>query len=178
MIAFIDQYRDCFSVERICRVMREHTVGGFITSRGYRAAKTRKVSARQLRDALLIEEIVKIFDQNYRVYGIRKIWRAMRRAGFAIGREQTGRLMRLDGIHGAHRGRKPVTTRPSPRPDARPNLVNRQFRTDRPNRLWVADITYVRTLSGFVYTAFVTDVYSRKIVGWATRSTMPLRRCR
>lgn len=80
--------------------MREHMVGGFLTPRGYRAAKSRTVCARRLRDALLIEEIVKIFDQNYRVYGIRKIWRAMRRAGFAIGREQTGRLMRLAGIHG------------------------------------------------------------------------------
>ncbi|NMW89881.1 IS3 family transposase, partial [Mobiluncus curtisii] len=78
------------------------------------------MSARQLRDALLIEEIVKIFDQNYHVYGIRKIWRAMRRAGFAIGREQTGRLMRLAGICGASRGRRPVTTRPSKVPDARP----------------------------------------------------------
>ena len=157
--------------------MREHTVGGFLTPRGYRAAKSRTVCARR-RDALLIEEIVKIFDQNYHVYGIRKMWHAMRRAGFAIGREQTGRLMRLAGICGARRERRPVTTRPSPRPDTRPDLVNRDFTADRPNRLWVADITYVRTLSGFVYTAFVTDVYSRKIVGWATRSTMPLRRCR
>ena len=152
--------------------MNEHMVGGFITSRGYRAAKSRTVCARRLRDAVLVEEIVKIFDQNYHVYGIRKMWHAMRRAGFAIGREQTGRLMRLAGICGARRERRPVTTRPSKVPDARPNLVNRQFRTDRPNRLWVADITYVRTLSGFVYTAFVTDVYSRKIVGWATRSSM------
>ncbi|STY88948.1 Integrase core domain [Mobiluncus holmesii] len=121
---------------------------------------------------MLVEEIVKIFDQNYRVYGIRKMWHAMRRAGFAIGREQTGRLMRLDGICGARRERRPVTTRSSPRPDTRPDLVNRDFTADRPNRLWVADITYVRTVSGFVYTAFVTDVYSRKIVGWATRSSM------
>ncbi len=172
MIAFIDQYRDCFSVEFICRVMNEHTVGGFITPRGYRAAKSRKVCARRLRDAVLVEEIVKIFDDNFRVYGIRKIWRAMRRAGWDIGREQTGRLMRLAGICGARRGRRPVTTRPSKVPDTRPDLVNRQFSADRPNRLWVADITYVRTLSGFVYTAFVTDVYSRKIVGWATRSSM------
>ncbi len=73
MIAFIDQYRDCFSVEFICRVMNEHTIGGFITSRGYRAAKSRKVCARRLRDAVLVEEIVKIFDDNFRVYGIRKI---------------------------------------------------------------------------------------------------------
>ncbi|WP_297589876.1 IS3 family transposase [uncultured Mobiluncus sp.] len=172
MIAFIDEYRDCFSVERICRVMREHTVGGFITSRGYRAAKSRTVCARRLRDAVLVEEIVKIFDDNFRVYGIRKIWRAMRRTGWDIGQEQTGRLMRLAGICGACRGRRPVTTRPSKAPGARPNLVNRQFSADRPNRLWVADITYVRTLSGFVYIAFVTDVYSRKIVGWATRSSM------
>lgn len=172
MNAFIDEYRDCFSVERICRVMREHTVGGFITSRGYRAAKSRTVCARRLRDAVLVEEIVKIFDDNFRVYGIRKIWRAMRRTGWDIGQEQTGRLMRLAGICGACRGRRPVTTRPSKAPGARPNLVNRQFSADRPNRLWVADITYVRTLSGFVYIAFVTDVYSRKIVGWATRSSM------
>lgn len=172
MIAFIDQYRDCFLLEFICRVMSEHTIGGFITPRGYRAAKSRKVCARRLRDAVLVEEIVKIFDDNFRVYGIRKIWRAMRRAGWDIGREQTGRLMRLAGICGVRRGRRPVTTRPSKVPDTRPDLVNRQFSADRPNRLWVADITYVRTLSGFVYTAFVTDVYSRKIVGWATRSSM------
>ena len=80
--------------------------------------------------------------------------------------------MRLAGICGARRGRRPVTTRSSKTLDTRPDLVNRQFKADRPNRLWVADITYVRTLSGFVYTAFVTDVCSRKIVGWATRSSM------
>ena len=79
--------------------------------------------------------------------------------------------MRLAGICGARRGRRPVTTRPSKTLDTRPDLVNRQFSADRPNRLWVADITYVRTLSGFVYTAFVTDVFSRKIVVWATRWT-------
>lgn len=80
--------------------------------------------------------------------------------------------MRLAGICGARRGRRPVTTRPSKTLDTRPDLVNRQFSADRPNRLWVADITYVRTLSGFVYTAFVTDVFSRKIVGWAPRSSL------
>lgn len=166
MIAFIDKYRDCFSVECICRVLNGHTVGGFISPRGYRAAKTRQTCARKLRDAVLVEEIMRIFDENFRVYGVRKMWHAMKRAGWDIGREQTARMMRLAGIHGARRGRTPVTTRPALVSDSRPDLVNRQFKAGRPNELWVADITYVRTLSGFVYTAFFTDVYSRKIVGW------------
>lgn len=80
--------------------------------------------------------------------------------------------MKIAGIAGVRRGGKPVTTKPAPAPDTRPDLVQRCFKAGGPNRLWVADITYVRTLSGFVYTAFVTDVYSRKIVGWSTRSTM------
>ena len=80
--------------------------------------------------------------------------------------------MKIAGISGVRRGRVPVTTRPVPVSDTRPDLVSRKFKAGRPNELWVADMTYVRTLSGFVYTAFVTDVYSRKIVGWSTRSTM------
>ena len=100
------------------------------------------------------------------------MWRAMQRAGWDIGRDQTSRLMRLAGVQGVRRGRKPVTTRPAVASVVRPDLVNRCFTVDRPNRLWVADITYVRTLSGFCYTAFVIDAYSRKIVGWATRSCL------
>ncbi|MCV0009708.1 DDE-type integrase/transposase/recombinase [Mobiluncus mulieris] len=103
---------------------------------------------------------------------MRKLWHAMRREGWNIGRDQVARLMRIAGISGVRRSRKPVTTRPSSTPDTRPDLVQRRLSSNAPNRLWVADITYVPTLSGFVYTAFVTDVYSRKIVGWATRSTM------
>lgn len=172
MIAFIDQYHDRFSVELPCRVLNEHTIGGFVTPRGYRAAKRRPASARSIQDQFLIEELRQIHARNFGVYGVRKMWHAARRAGWNIGRDQVARLMKVAGISGVRRGRKPVTTRPAMVPDSRPDLVNRQFKAVRPNELWVTDITYVRTLSGFVYTAFVTDVFSRKIVGWATRTTM------
>lgn len=172
MIAFIDQHRDHYSVELLCWVLHEHTIGGFITPRGYRAAKSRPASARSIRDHLLVEELKEIHAKNYGVYGVRKLWHAARRAGWDVGRDQVGRLMKIAGISGIRRGRSPVTTRPAPAAGTRPDLVQRRFKATGPNRLWVADITYVRTLSGFVYTAFVTDVFSRKIVGWATRSTM------
>lgn len=96
----------------------------------------------------------------------------MNRKGFYIGRDKTARLMKLAGVSGRRRGRTPVTTIIPKTPDCRPDLVQRDFRAHAPGRLWVADITYVRTLSGFAYTAFVVDVYSRKIVGVAKRSTM------
>ena len=171
MIRFIDEHRDRFGVEPICRVLDE-AEGGFITSRGYRAAKTRVRSARALKDDLLIPEVQRIHAANYGVYGVRKTWHALRREGWDIGRDQTARLMRAAGIEGAVRGRKPRTTVAAPVPDQRPDLVERNFKAPAPGRLWVADITYVRTSAGFVYTAFVTDAYSRRIVGWATRSTM------
>lgn len=172
MIASIDMYRDQYSVERLCRVLGDHLVGGFITSRGYRAAKVRPPSARRLQDEVLVGELSRLHAENYGVYGIRKMWHAARRAGLDVGRDQVARLMQQVGIHGVRRGRQPVTTRPASIPDTRPDLVQHRFEADRPNKLWVADITYVRTVSGFVYTAFVTDVYSRMIVGWSTRSTM------
>ncbi|MEW6955433.1 IS3 family transposase [Trueperella pyogenes] len=172
MIAFIDKYRDHYSVEFLCRVLNEHLEGGFITPRGYRAAKSRPASARSVRDQILIEELKAIHAKNYGVYGVRKLWHAARRAGWDIGRDHVARLMKIAGISGIRRGRAPVTTRAAQEPDSRPDLVQRCFKASRPNELWVADITYVRTLSGFVYTAFVTDVFSRKIVGWATRSSM------
>ena len=171
MIEYIDTYRDRFGVEAICRTLRQ-TECGFITSRGYRAAKTRAPSARSLSDALLIPELVKVFEDNFSVYGVRKMWKAMQRAGWDIGRDQTARLMKLAGIQGRRRGRTPITTLRADVPDCRPDLVNRDFTAPAPHRLWVADITYVRTLSGFAYTAFITDAYSRKIVGVATRASM------
>ena len=171
MIEYIDTYRDRFGVEAICRTLRQ-TECGFITSRGYRAAKTRAPSARSLSDALLIPELVKVFEDNFSVYGVRKMWKAMQRAGWDIGRDQTARLMKLAGIQGRRRGRTPITTLRTDVPDCRPDLVNRDFTAPAPHRLWVADITYVRTLSGFAYTAFITDAYSRKIVGVATRASM------
>lgn len=171
MIAYIDMYRDQFGVELICRTLGA-TEGGVLTSRGYRAAKARPASDRHLRDAALIPMIERIHAENYGVYGARKIWHAMRREGWFIGRDQVARLMGKAGLAGVIRGRTPRTTIPSRVPDDRPDLVERRFVADRPNRLWVADITYVRTTAGFCYTAFVTDVFDRKIVGWATRSTM------
>lgn len=172
MIAYINKYKDCFGVEPICRVLSDHLDGGFITSRSYRAAKSRSASARSLRDKIFIPQLRQIHAENYGVYRVRKMWHAVRRAGCDIGRDQVARLMKLAGICGVRRGRAPITTRPSEERDTRPDLVNRCFKASRPNELWVVDITYVRTLSGFVYTAFVTDVFSRKIVGWATRSSM------
>jgi len=171
MIRYIDLYRDQFGVEAICRTLGA-TERGFITSRGYRAAKTRSASHRQVRDAVLIPILKDVHEANYEVYGVRKMWHAMSRAGWPIGRDQCARLMRKAGIRGVVRGRKPVTTIATAMEDHLPDLVDRNFRSVAPNRLWVADITYVRTTSGFCYTAFITDTYSRRIVGWATRSTM------
>ncbi len=172
MIRFIDEYRNRFSVEFICKTLKKNRAGGFITSRGYRQSKARGLSARRLRDAVLIERIRAVHQDNYGVYGVRKMWHALRREGIDIGREQTARLMRLAGISGKGKGRSPITTRRANVPDLRPDLVEREFKAQGPNKLWVADITYVRTRKGFVYTAFVTDVYSRRIVGWALSDSM------
>ena len=172
MIRFIDEYRDRFSIEFICSTLRINREGDFITSRGYRQSRARGPSARRLRDAVLAEHIREVHADNYGVYGIRKMWHALRREGIDIGREHTARLMRLAGVSGKGKGRSPVTTRRSKGPDTRLDLVNREFKAPGPNRLWVADITYVRTRKGFVYTAFVTDVYSRRIVGWALSDSM------
>ncbi|MDN6535111.1 MAG: IS3 family transposase, partial [Yaniella sp.] len=171
MNAYIDMFRDRFGVESICRVLGA-TDRGFITSRGYRAAKARPASDRSRRDTALIPVIKELHQANYGVYGVRKMWHAMRRAGWEVGRDQVARLMRLAGLSGVVRGRKPRTAIAAKVPDQRPDLVNRDFGVTAPNRLWVADITYVRTTSGFCYTAFVTDAFSRKIVGWSTRTTM------
>ena len=172
MIRFIDEYRNRFSVEFICKTLKKNRAGGFITSRGYRQSKARGVSARGLRDAVLVERISAIHRDNYGIYGVRKMWHALHRGGIDIGREQTARLMRLAGVSGKGKGRSPMTTRTPQRPDLRPDLVEREFKAEGPNKLWVADITYVCTKKGFVYAAFVTDVYSRRIVGWALSDSM------
>ena len=172
MIRFIDEYWDRFSIEFICETLNTHRVGGFITSRGYRQSKARGMSARSLRDAALVGHIAEVHEENFGVYGIRKMWHTLRREGIDIGREQTARLMRLAGVRGKGKGKSPITTRKPKGPDLRPDLVNRKFNAPAPARLWVADITYVRTRKGFVYTAFVTDVFSRRIVGWALSDSM------
>ncbi|MGO0603591.1 IS3 family transposase [Brevibacterium linens] len=171
MIRFIDVHRDQFGVEAICRVLSA-TDCGFLTSRGYRAAKQRPASARDVRDEVLIGEIRRLHAENYGVYGYRKMHQAMRRAGWEIGRDQTARLMKVAGLEGVRRGRKAITTTPSGTPDHRPDLVERDFTALGPNQLWVADITYVRIPTGFCYTAFITDVCTRRIVGWAVAASL------
>ena len=130
------------------------------------------MSARRLRDAAVLEHLRHIHANNYGVYGVRKMWHALCREGIAIGREQTARLMRMAGLSGKRKGGGPVTTRTPKVSDLRPDLVNREFKAPGPGKLWVADITYVRTRKGFVYTAFVPDVYSRRSIGWALSDSM------
>jgi putative transposase len=171
MIAYIDAHRDQFGVEFICAVLRA-AIPGFLTSRGYRAARTRPPSDREIRDEQFIAELHTVHRDNYSVYGVKKMHQAMKRRGWHLGREQTRRLMRKAGLRGVQRG-KPVFTTVTDPADQRPaDLVNRQFKAPTPNRLWVADITFVRTWQGFCYTAFVTDACTKKIVGWAVSSTM------
>ncbi|WP_344742325.1 IS3 family transposase, partial [Pseudonocardia halophobica] len=152
--------------------------GVAIAPSSYYAAKTRPLSARRRRDEVLKTEIVRVFEANYRVYGADKIWAALNRqagsgegplAGVRVARCTVERLMRELGLRGAVRGKTVRTTVAAPGSaagDTRPDLVERRFRAPGPNRLWVADLTYVRTWSGWVYAAFVIDVYSRMVVGW------------
>lgn len=171
MIRYVDLYRDQFGVEPICRTLGA-TEGGFLTSRGYRAAKTRPASARTLRDELLGSEMVRLHAENYGVYGARKMHALMRRQGWCLGRDQTARIMRQQGLRGVKRSKKVFTTKPDPAGSRPLDLVQRDFKPAAPRRLWVADITYVRTWQGFAYVAFVTDAYSRRIVGWNVAQTL------
>ena len=147
MIRFIDKHRDRFGVEFLCRTLRA-AVRGFLTSRGYRAAKHRQPSARQLRDNLLMPEIQRLHKKNYSVYGVRKMHAKLQREGWVIGRDQTARLMKLAGVRGVSRSKKMYTTKSDPK-DALPgDKVERQFIAAGPKQLLVCDITYVATWSG------------------------------
>lgn len=171
MIRFIDVMRDRFGVELVCRTMRAAEVG-FVTARGYRAAKSRPASARALSDQLIGGEIVRLYAENYGVYGVRKMHRLLKRKGWEIGRDQTGRIMRSQGLRGVRRSKRVFTTKSDPAGRRRTDLVQRHFRAEAPRRLWVVDVTYVRTWQGFAYVAFVTDVFSRRIVGWNVAATL------
>lgn len=171
MIRYIEQHKDQFGVEAICRVLRP-AVSGFLTSRGYRAARARPASARQLRDELLVPEVSRLHAENYGVYGRRKMHALLRRQGWDLGRDQTERLMRLAGVRGVRRAKSVFTTHPDPTAEKPKDLVQRDFTAPGPRQLWVADVTYVATWSGFAYVAFVTDVFSRRIVGWNVASTL------
>jgi len=163
MTTFIDERRKEFGVEPICAVLP-------IAPSTYYAAKTRPPSPRALRDERLLAEIHRAYEASRRRYGPRKVWRQLRRQGESVARCTVERLMRAEGLAGVVRGKKVFTTVPdetAPRPD---DLVQRDFSAPAPNRLWVADLTYVRTWAGFVYVAFVFDVYSRFICGWQAAS--------
>lgn len=164
MVSFIDEHQGVYGVEPICRVLP-------IAPSTYYEQKAcltdpLRLSERARRDSVLRQEIRRVWEANRRVYGARKVWRQLRREGIDVARCTVERLMREMGLQGVVRGRTPRTTIPdkaSPRPA---DLVERKFTADGPNRLWVADLTYVATWVGFVYVAFIIDVFSRKIVGW------------
>ncbi len=159
MIAFIDAHRDRFGVESVCRVLQ-------VAPSTYGSAKRRPRSARSRRDEILKVEITRVHAENFGVYGAPKIWAQLNREGIRVARCTVERLMRELGLTGAVRGRPKRTTIPADTVERPRDLVDRHFKAEAPNRLWVADLTYVRTWSGFVYVAFVTDVFSRRIVGW------------
>jgi transposase InsO family protein len=164
MIAYIDRNKDRFGVEPICRHLP-------IAPSTYYEAKSRPPSARALRDEDLRAEIRRIHAENFGVYGVRKIWHQLNREGIRAAQCTVRRLMRELGLQDARRGKFKRTTIPDERAPRPADLVQRDFSASRPNQLWVADITYVRTWSGFVYVAFVIDAFSRAIVGWqASRS--------
>lgn len=138
----------------------------------YYAAKDRGPSARAVSDAVQMPELVMLWNANYCVYGVRKLWKTASRAGIDIGRDQTGRLMRAAGIEGATRSKRVKTTGPNPMSTRHPDLVKREFTATAPNRLWVTDLTFVPTGGRRVCLCFIIDTYSRMIVGWRCASHM------
>jgi transposase InsO family protein len=169
MIAFIDDHREVHGVEPICKVLpiAPSTYHAHVAKR----ANPENLSARARRDMALKPEIARVFAENFEVYGVRKVWRQLQRESFDVARCTVERLMRGMGLQGVIRG-KPVRTTISDKAAPCPlDHVNRQFHAPRPNALWVSDFTYVSTWTGFVYVAFVIDVYARRIVGWRTSRT-------
>ncbi len=169
MIAFIDDHRDAHGVEPICAVLpiAPSTYHAHVAQRRDPA----RLSPRAKRDAVLCEKIRRVFDENFAVYGARKVWRQLTREGEGVARCTVERLMRAMGLAGAVRG-KPVKTTVSDKAAPCPqDKVNRQFQAPRPNALWVSDFTYVATWAGFVYVAFVIDAFARRIVGWRVSRT-------
>lgn len=166
MIEFVDDHRARFGVEPICAQLP-------IAPSTYYDTKTRPPSARKIRDEVLKPDVDRVHRQaNDRTYGARKVWRQMNREGIAIANCTTRRLMREMGLRGVVRSKRARTTIPDEMAVRPADLVDRKFTAPRPNQLWVADITYVPTWSGFVYVAFVIDVYSRFIVGWQASTSL------
>jgi putative transposase len=173
VVAFIDAHRDRetaglrWGVEPICTVLR-------VAPSTYYAAKRRPLSRRAVEDARLKAQICRVYREHFEVYGAEKVWRQLGREALKVGRDRVARLMRELGLAGATRAKTTRTTRPAPREQALPaDLVGRDFSASAPNRLWVNDLTYVPLLqAGFAYTAFVIDVFSRRIVGWQVAASL------
>jgi transposase InsO family protein len=170
MMEFIDQHRRTYGVEPICRVLQ-------IAPSGYwkHAARMRdpeRRCARAKRDEVVAGQIERVWQANLRVYGADKVWRELGREGHAVARCTVERLMRRHGLRGVVRGKVVRTTVPDPKAPCPLDRVNRQFRAERPNQLWVSDFTYVSTWQGWLYVAFVIDVFARRIVGWRVSSSM------
>jgi putative transposase len=171
MVRFIDDHRAMYGVEPICAVLpiAPSTYFRWRAQRQDPATRT----ARAQRDDELRVEIQRVYDANFQVYGPRKVWRQLRREGRDVARCTVERLMRVMGLVGAVRGRAwKVTTQSQPALDRPADLVDRQFEATQPNQLWVSDFTYVATWAGFVYVAFVIDVFARRIVGWRASASM------
>lgn len=170
MRAFVDQHRDQYGVEPICKVLR-------IAPSGYRrhAAQERNLDLRcqrAKRDETLMTEIRRVWEANLKVYGADKVWHQLTREGIAVARCTVERLMRRMGIQGVRRGKTVRTTVADPATACPLDRVKRQFKAERPNQLWVSDFTYVSTWQGWLYVAFVIDVFARRIVGWRVSSSM------
>ena len=170
-MAFVDAHRGRFGVEPICAVLVEHGVG--IAPSAYCAAKSRPPSARALRDAQLAPMIARVHKANYDAYGAAKVWDHLNRVeGVRVARCTVERLMAQMGLRGARRGATVRTTVGDPDAERPDDLVKRDFAVPAPDRLWLADLTYVRTASGFVYVSFVIDAYSRRVIGWQASRSM------
>jgi putative transposase len=169
MIAFIDDHRASLGVEPICKELpiAPSTYHAHVACR----VDPSKAPARAQRDALLRGHIRRVWEENFQVYGVRKVWRQLGREGVGVARCTVARLMRQMGLQGIVRGRSVRTTISDKAVPCPLDRVNRQFKASAPNRLWVSDFTYVATWSGFVYVAFVIDAYARRIVGWRVSRT-------
>jgi putative transposase len=171
MVAFIDDHREKFGVEPICRVLPLAPSLYYELRARERCPERRPARAR--RDEVLRDHVRRVWRENREVYGARKVWKQLKREGQAVARCTVARLMRHLGLAGVVRGRKfKVTTISDTTATRPPDLVTRQFKATRPNQLWVADLTYIATWRGFVYVAFVIDVFSRRIVGWRASSSL------
>ena len=169
MIAFIDDHRRAYGVEPICRVLP--IAPSTYHAHAARRADPARLAARARRDLVLAADVRRVFEANFGVYGVRKVWRQLGRERKEVARCTVARLMRQMGLQGAVRGREVRTTVSNPAAACPLDRVNRQFRAPRPNALWLSDFTYVATWQGFVYVAFVIDAYARRIVGWRVSRT-------